>query len=417
MLYFFTSGILIYIVRGDTLKKVIYILFIFFISIPCVYGDVINIKGTNAILYNMNEDTILYDLKSDEERNIASLTKIMTTIVAIENNDNLDKEVVVSKEVFNGISEYSKMGLKVGDVLTIRDLLYGVMLPSGADAVNALMLETSGNIDEFIKLMNDKVNELGLKHTKFDNGIGGDSENNYSTAKDMAAILKYALKNEDFKVIFGSREYVIKSLNKKLTSTIITYSKSYGLDTTDITGSKSGFTDEAGVCLASTATIDDVNYLLVVLNSSTDSKSNAIRDSLSIYDYYSSMYSYQKVISKNQKFNKVKVKWGHVSDYTISSLDDISLYLRNDTRKARFEYKYDGISEINYKIKKGDKLGSISVIYEGDILAKYDVYLNDDIEYYHPVLYTMIFVFSIFTILSFEALIKAKKRKKKKNRK
>ena len=141
-----------------------------------------------VILYNLNDNSILYELESEEKVQVASLTKIMTAIVAIENIKSLDEKVVVSKNVFTGIEDYSKMGLKIGDKVTYKDLLYGIILSSGADAVNAMALNLSGSIANFVKLMNEKAVLLGMDNTKFDNPIGMDSKENYSSAKDISKL-------------------------------------------------------------------------------------------------------------------------------------------------------------------------------------------------------------------------------------
>ena len=391
--------------------KLILICLLFGIRITYVDALEFDITSDYVILYNLNDDEVLYEQNSEEQTQIASLTKIMATIIGIENNANLDEEVTITKESLQGISEYTKVGFKVGDKATVRDLLYGTMLPSGADAVNALAIHTSGSIDNFVNLMNDKVEELGLKKTKFDNPIGMDSNDNYSTASDMASILMYALENTDFKNIFNSREYTISSIDKTIKSTLIGYSKSYGLDVTEINGAKSGFTDGAGLCLASTATIDDVNYLLVTIGAETKNRSNAIRDSLEIYDYYSSNYSYQTVMEKGSILKSLPIKWGKVDSYDIKSLDEVELYLENGIRKNKIKYEYDGIEELNYKIKKGDKLGTITILYRDTELLTYDVYLDEYLEYYHPILYGVIVLCIIVMIISLRCILRRKKRK------
>ena len=396
--------------------KIILIYLIFSISV--VEAEEFNITSEQVILYNLNDNTVLYEKESETKTQIASLTKIMTTIVALENVDNLEEEVTVTKEAFEGIYGYSQVGLKIGDKVTIKDLLYGTMLPSGADAVNALAIHISGSVDSFVELMNEKAQELNLNNTHFDNPIGMDSDDNYSTAKDIATTLLYGLQNETFKEIFTAREYTITNLNLPLKSTLISYSKSYGLDISEITGAKSGFTDEAGLCLASIATIDDVDYLLVTMGAETKNRSNAVRDTLEIYDYYSSTYSYQTIMEKDQVLATIPIKWGKEKTYEIKAVEDKELYLENGLRKNKLKYEYDGIEELNYSIKKGTKLGTITVTYRNEELVTYDVYLNDTLEYYHPVLYVMIAIAILLMITSLRMMMKQKRKaKKKKNKK
>ena len=392
-------------------------LILILLQINLVYAEEFNITSKSVILYNMNENKVLYELKSNEKLQIASLTKIMTVITAIEHNDDLNKEVVITNDMLKGISEYTQVGFKEGDRPTIKDLLYGSMLPSGADAVNALAISTSGSINKFVELMNEEAKKLKLNDTLFDNPIGMDSENNYSTASDMAKLLIYSLKNKTFKEVFTAREYKIECLNKTVKTTLVSYSRSYGLDVSQITGAKSGFTDGAGLCLASTSTFDDVNYLLITLGASTKSRSNAVRDSLEIYDYYSTNYGYQVVLKKNQKIKNIPIKWGHDKEYSLVANQDVSLYLSNDIRRNRIKYIYDGVEEINYKIKKGDKLGTVKIVYENETLSTYDVYLDKDLKFYHPVLYVTIFVLFIIMIYSFKYVFQAfhYRRNRKKN--
>ena len=401
------------------MRKVLKFIFLFLlisINIFSVNAEEFNITADNVILYNLNDNDILYELESEEKVSVASLTKIMTTIVAIENIKDLNEEVVVTNEVFRGIEDYSKMGLKVGNRVTYKDLLYGIMLPSGADAVNAMAINLTGSVDNFVKLMNDKVKELNLENTKFDNPIGMDSDNNYSTAKDISEILLYSMKNDTFKEIFYTKEYTITNLNLKIKSTLLGYSRNLGVDLDNILGAKSGFTDGAGLCFATIANYDDVEYLLVVLGSDTENRGNAVKDSLEIYNHYSSNYSYQQIVTKDQVVKKLNVKFGHDKIYELKSNKEIYLYLPNSVRKNRIKYIYEGIEELNYSIKKGDKLGTVKVIYEDEELTRFDIYLNDELEYYHPVLYIVIFISFIVMISSLKKIIFKKKNKKKRRK-
>ena len=393
-------------------KKLKLIFLVFLFNINIVYAEEFNITSKSAILYNMNEEKILYQLKSDEKLQIASLTKIMTVITAIENNDDLEKKVEITKKMLKGIEEYTQVGFKVGDTPTIKDLLYGSMLPSGADAVNALAISTSGSISKFVDLMNEEASKLKLKNTHFDNPVGMDSDNNYSTTSDIAKLLIYSLKNKTFKEVFTAKEYKIDAINKTVKTTLTSYSRSYGLDVSNITGAKSGFTDGAGLCLASTATIDNVDYLLITLGASTKIRSNAVKDSLEIYDYYSTNYSYQTVIEKNQKIKTLPIKWGKEKNYIITSNQDISLYLSNDIRKNRIKYIYSGLEEINYKYKKGDKIGTVKIVYENNTLYQYDVYLEKNLEFYHPVLYGIIIILTFLMLYSLKHILKLRNYKR-----
>ncbi|MFR5856757.1 MAG: D-alanyl-D-alanine carboxypeptidase family protein [Bacilli bacterium] len=391
------------------MKKIFNLLLIIIsFSFVNVCAQDFEISAENVILYNLNDNTILYEKNSDEKVSIASITKIMTSIVALENIDDLNDYVTITLKDFNGTVGYSKAGFNVGDKVTYEDLLYGILLPSGAEAVNAIVNNTLG-YDEFIKAMNDTAKKIGLENTSFENPIGKDNVNNYSTVKDVAKMLEYALKNSNFKKIFTTKEYVTTN-GINLNSTLMPYKNILNINLID--GSKSGFTSNAGRCLASISTIDDVSYLLVVLNSSLSNAYNAVKDSITIYDYYSNNYSYQLVLESDKVITSLPIKYSKEKEYDITSNDDIKLYLKNDT-VDNLTYEFDGVSEIKYNTKKDTYLGTIKIYNEQELLYESEVFLNKDITYYNFYLIGLI-VFIVIVIL---LKLSSKKRKKRKKRK
>lgn len=384
------------------------ILIIISFSFVNVCAQDFEISAENVILYNLNDNTILYEKNSDEKVSIASITKIMTSIVALENIDDLNDYVTITLKDFNGTVGYSKAGFNVGDKVTYEDLLYGILLPSGAEAVNAIVNNTLG-YDEFIKAMNDTAKKIGLENTSFENPIGKDNVNNYSTVKDVAKMLEYALKNSNFKKIFTTKEYVTTN-GINLNSTLMPYKNILNINLID--GSKSGFTSNAGRCLASISTIDDVSYLLVVLNSSLSNAYNAVKDSITIYDYYSNNYSYQLILESDKVITSLPIKYSKEKEYDITSNDDIKLYLKNDI-VDNLTYEFDGVSEIKYNTKKDTYLGTIKIYNEQELLYESEVFLNKDITYYNFYLIGLI-VFIVIVIL---LKLRSKKRKKRKKRK
>ena len=391
------------------MKKIFNLLLIIIsFSFINVYAQEFEISAQNVILYNLNDNSVIYEKNSEEKVSIASITKIMTSIVALENIDNLNDYVTITQEDFNGTVGYSKAGFNIGDKVTYEDLLYGILLPSGAEAVNAIVNNTFG-YDEFIIAMNDTAKKIGLENTSFENPIGKDNENNYSTAKDVAKMLKYALKNSNFKKIFTTKEYTTTN-GINLNSTLMPYKNILNISIID--GSKSGFTSNAGRCLASISTIDDVSYLLVVLKSSLSNAYNAVKDSITIYDYYSNNYSYQLILESDKVITSLPIKYSKEKEYDITSNDDIKLYLKNDT-VDNLTYEFDGVSEIKYNTKKDTYLGTIKIYNEQELLYESEVFLNKDITYYNFYLIGLI-VFIVIVIL---LKLSSKKRKKRKKRK
>lgn len=388
------------------MKKAVFFLFSLFFFCYSVYADDFDITGEYVTLYNMNEDTLLYSKNDTKKTSIASLTKMMTTLVDIEEIDNLDKIVTIKERDFEGTVGYSKAGFKVGDKITYRDLLYGIILPSGADAVNAVVNNTLG-YDKFIKKMNETAKKIGMNDTSYANPVGKDDENNYSTSNDLAKLLKYALKNETFKTIFTTKNY--KTSNGiNLESTVNSYKNI--LNTDEIKGAKSGFTKDAGRCLASITTLNNVDYLLVVINSSTTNPYNAVKDTITIYDYYNNNYGYKNIINDDTFIKEIPVDFSKEKTYKITGSEDIEKYLKNNTEVT---YKYVGSDKVTFNTKKGSKLGVVK-IYDGDVLlATSNVYLENNIEYYPIITYIMIGIAVIFVLLIVKKIKKKKHRRRR----
>lgn len=370
------------------------------------------INSKNYLLYNLDDKTILYEKNASKKIQIASLTKIMTVLTAIENIDDLDSKTTVSRDAFKNISEYTTAGFDIGDKVTYRDLLYGTMLPSGAEAAQATAINVGGDIDSFVKLMNEEAKKIGMSDSHFSNPIGRDDDDNYSTINDIVKLLLYALDNKEFYKIYTTKKYETTN-NIELLSTLKQASDKYKLDTNNILGSKSGYTDNAGLCLTSIAKYNDINYLLVTSDAPYASRyPYHIKDAINIYDYYSDNYEYRDILKKNQKLKTIDIVDGFKKKYDIVSDKKVSLYLDKDMDLDKIEYIYDGVDRLNYKIKKGDKLGKIKVSYDDNILYTYPVYLTENIRYKHTKL--VITILGIIVLLLIRKMIRKKKRRRKK---
>ena len=384
-------------------KILIKTLIILYIFLPIINIKALDIYSENAVLYNMNEDTILYEKNSDEKVKVASLTKIMTTIIALENINDIKEEITMPQEAFDGLEGYVVSGIKLYEKITYEDLLYGTMLPSAADCANALAIKDSGSIDKFVEKMNQKAQELNMTNTHFSNPVGIDDDN-YSTVKDIATLLKYALKNEEFYKIFTTKLYITTN-NINLKSTIIEKSEPYGINVTNILGSKTGFTDDAGNCLASIAKINNVKYLLVTTNASIE-KSYHIMDAVNIYDYYSNNYSYKKIIDQNKLIKTISIKDIIKKEYKIYADIDKYMYLQNDIDINELEYEYEGIEEITSKTNQKEKIGTLSIKYKDNTLYAYDLYINDKIKFIDIKLIIIPIIIILITLI----IIKRKKK-------
>ena len=163
------------------MKKLLTLILIFIVFTVKVNALDLNISSKTAILYNLDNGEVLYEKNADEKVPIASLTKIMTALITLENIQDLNKQIILTNNDFEGLIEANAVtaGFTKGEIVTYKDLLYGLLLPSGADAAKALARNVAGSEEKFIQKMNEKVKELNLKQTNFSTVIGLDDENNY----------------------------------------------------------------------------------------------------------------------------------------------------------------------------------------------------------------------------------------------
>lgn len=250
-----------------------------------------------AVLINRDTGEILMDMDGGERIYPASLTKIMTAIVAIEHTDDFTQRVTVEKNVFEDLCEKdaSMAGFEPGEEVSLRDLLYGILLPSGAECCLTYARHVAGTEAAFVDLMNQKAEELGMCRTHFSNTTGLHEENHYTTAEDMAALLQYALSNETFREAFTSKTYDVEPTNIHPKGICLQSTLSKGIEEIEmegkameaemILGGKTGYTDEAGLCLASLAEISGQEYILVTAGAvgSHQTEPYNILDALEVY--------------------------------------------------------------------------------------------------------------------------------------
>ncbi len=237
-----------------------------------VYALDIEIESENAIVYDITEQNVIYEKDSKEKVSVASLTKIATAIVAIEGTSNLDEELKINFKMLSGIPwDASVLGLKMNDVVTVRDLLYGTILSSGADCAQALAIAASNSIDAHVTKMNALSKKLKLKNTHFTNVTGLDDAFHKSSAYDLIKLLEYALKNETFKEIFTTKNYTLKN-GKEAKTTLYYYNSYLNLDLNRILGSKTGFTSDAGLCLGTYFNSHGHDLISIVLGAPINKK-------------------------------------------------------------------------------------------------------------------------------------------------
>ncbi len=334
------------------------LLLMLFVVIPFkVYG----ISASSAIAMDLDNGRVLYGYNLEEPRLIASTTKIMTAIIAIENGD-LAKEIEVSDVIYEAFG--SAIYIEVGEKLTLKDLLYGLMLRSGNDAALVIAECVSGSEEEFVYLMNEYATNLNMKNTIFYNPHGLEESNgnaNKSSVHDMAKLTKYAMENEVFKEIFKTKKYTINTNYK----TYVWHNKNKLLNLEYITGGKTGYTELARRTLVTTGSKNNMNIVVVTLNDPND-----WADHQSIYENIYNKYNSYKIFTKDNF--KVENEEYYKND---------NLYIKNDyymtLTKDELKKLILNINLIKYKDYVDDtNVGNIEVILDGKIYHKEPIYVE-----------------------------------------
>lgn len=252
--------------------------------------DISGINSSCAVLMQARGGKIIGEINGEQTMYPASMTKIMTAIVAIEELDDLDQEITLTSDMFAGLYERdaTQAGFQPDETVRAIDLLYGVMLPSGAECCIALADTIAGSEEGFVELMNQKAEKLGMDGTHFCDTTGLHDPDHYSTAKDIAILLKYAIRNDTFREIIESPYYSTPGTN--IHPDGITFYSSMFNNLPDpsmtggkILGGKTGFTNDAGLCLASFAEIDGTEYILVTAGAFSAGTPH-ITDAVTIYN-------------------------------------------------------------------------------------------------------------------------------------
>ena len=359
--------------------KKIFILILFLLLPYTVKGLElpVDVTATGVALYDVTNDQIIYQKNIDKQVELASLTKMYTEYVAILNNPNLNKKVKITSESYKGLEAFTKIGLEEGEVLTINELLYASNLYSGADAAQALAYGTSRRVSDFITLMNQTIEDMGLVNTHLATTYGG-SNDDVSTPREIVMFVNEAVKNNTFKKVFGA-DYLRLSNGLEAVNYTKAISNFYGYDYY-LTGNKSGYTDDAGMLLASTATINGVDYILVVCNSKVMHIPNEkyhIKDSFDIYNYVKERnYERRIIISEGDYVDTINVEDATISEYIINSDSSYSLIL-NDEEYEKLNYDYHIIDTISSKTKKGTCLGHIDIYVGDELIYSHKIYLQD----------------------------------------
>lgn len=345
-----------------------------------------------VILYERNSQTMLYALNPDERIYPTSMVKMMTVLVALE-NAQLSDEVTVTRKALDSVAIGSvSAGLKAGEVLTLRDLIYCTMVASANDAAAVIAEYVAGSQELFILMMNDKAADLGCTGTNYSNVHGLHDENTYTTARDLCRITEAALQNEDFKAAFTTARYTLAATNKNESREIHTsnymmkdsVNKKYPDER--VTGGKTGATNQGGRCLVLTAEYGSMELLCIVMGAKATANEDgslsafgSFEESKILLDYACDNFHYRQIFFEGQSIAQYPVENGANDVVTRPSQTASSVLPKDvDVTQLRWVYQQSG-SSITAPVEEGQELGQIQVWYGDKCLAQTQMVAMHDV--------------------------------------
>lgn len=330
-----------------------------------------------AILIDASTGQILFEKNSHEKLAPASMTKIMSMLIIVEAIDDgrlsWDDEVTASENASN--MGGSQILLETGEKMKVEDMFKGIAVASGNDAVVALAEAVAGTTDEFVKLMNAKVQELGLKDTNFKNPHGLDDANHYSSAYDMAMIARELVKHEkvlEFTSIY--EDYLRKGTSKEFwlvnTNKLVRFYS--GVD-----GLKTGYTKEAGYCLTATAKKNNMRLLSVVMGEESSGLRNS--ETSSMLDYGFAQYKSNELIKKGEVVKEVEIEKAKQKSVSIVTSEEASILMKKTDKMGEITYETE-IDKIKAPIKVGDKVGALNIKEDGKLIRKINLTVKEEIK-------------------------------------
>ena len=345
-------------------------------TIEVTASNVSELPKTNSrryIVYDRISKSMIIGKNEDVKSAMASTTKIMTTIVILEKAD-LNEKVTVSAKA--GGTGGSRLGLKRGDKASVRDLLYGLMLRSGNDAAVALAEHVGGSVKGFAELMNGKAIELGLTNTHFVTPHGLDDANHYTTALELAKLTDYAMDNETFAKIVGTKSTTIYINNQS--RQINNTNELLGV-LNGVVGVKTGFTNNAGRCLVTETKRNNMDIITIVLGA--DTKKDRTKDSVNLIEYTFSKYKMynleEQIIEEFNKWKNINEKRiliikGKTSNpkLALGAIEKAIIPICDDDK---IEYSINVLTEVEAPVEQWNVMGTLTVKLNGEILENIDI--------------------------------------------
>ena len=357
-------------------------------ALPCSaavsFRNELDTYAQSVFMQSIDTGETVYEKASLVRRSPASLTKIMTALLVIESCEDPEKETVTvpNNQMFDEIRAVGgvNIALQEGETISVKDLLYAIMLPSACDAAELLAWHFGkGNVNNFVNAMNARAQGLGLENTHFGNPHGLEATLHYSCAADIAVILSEAMKHPLFREIISTLSYTIPATNKKDARTIqytiamLSPGSSYYYE--GMLGVKSGYTGPAGRCLATTATRNGMSYLLVVMGANLDpdqatqNKNLAYDDTKALYDYAFNNFQLNEAVKAGESYHTLTVENGQQSTVNLVAKKSTSLLCY---KNAQLSYKIEAPERVQAPVST-ETVGKLKIYFGEECLAEVEL--------------------------------------------
>lgn len=349
------------------MKNIVIIIFMLSFIIEPIKVYALGVSAEYACVIEQDSGEIVYEKNSRLRHSMASTTKIMTAILAIENG-GLDDVVTVSRNAMN--QEGSSIYLRENDKIVMRDLVYGLMLNSGNDAAVAIAEHIGGSTDAFAKLMTAKAVEIGAVDTQFKNPNGLDADGHYTTAYDLALIARYAMCNSEFKNIVSTKSKKIVTQNNQAEIYLSNHNKMLKIYD-GANGVKTGYTRATGRCLVSSAQRNDMSFIAVTLNAPDD-----WNDHKNMLDYAFENYERCEAVKKGEVLKTISASDGRKIE--ICASDSVWVTMRKNCAK-KCNVILHLAQEIDAPLNAMEKVGVSEIVYNNAVIAKMDLLNKNEI--------------------------------------
>ncbi len=340
--------------------------------LPAPTANALSVSAQYACVMDAQTGRVLYEKNAYAQHSMASTTKIMTALLALENSDPTDV-ITVSKNAAG--TEGSSLYLKADEKLTMETLLYGLMLNSGNDAAIAIAEHVGGDVTNFAKMMTKRAHELGAKQTQFKNPNGLDEEGHYTTAYDLALITKAALKNPHFAEIVSTSKKSFPASEDETARTFVNHNKLLNLYPGCI-GVKTGFTKKTGRCLVSAATRNHMTLICVTLNAPNDWSDHKL-----LLDNGFNTTKARPLVIRDMVLKTVPVKNGDVKALDLLAAEDFYIPFNDREGLSKYSLDYRLPAVVPAPISAGVKLGHLTICYDGEVVQKIDLLAGTDVDY------------------------------------